>query len=418
MQKRFFLFLLLISSVFFSCSSNDKVNSDEASDGLEIIKVDLSEAREGKLSEFFESEIEYIWLQDDSEDAQLGGLNKIFFHEDKIFTLDKFGCKCIHIFNRSGKFLHKLRSYGEGPEKYLDLDNAIIVKNEVLLLGVYPPKLMWFSMDGKFLREEKLEKQNGSGVFSEEEKRYYFYNKVRGVSNGQYFVESVNEFFQDTLRSFLYQEDGYYGNYSSQRSFIKENKIYFGRPFNDTIMVTKDGIFFPKFVFDFGDYKQSIEQLKKNSENLSSVDELDFINHRAKLYFVPYGWYVTESQLYADFKYEESFYMIFFDRNAKKTHILNGRLKNDIDESINPFSFTHLFSTDKVGFYLPGRFLFEELQKKKAELGKDGFEEYVKGKGKNFAQVAFAAKDSENPVLIVYTTKKSSLPTGQAGMTQ
>ncbi|MGX7835910.1 6-bladed beta-propeller, partial [Campylobacter fetus subsp. venerealis] len=84
------------------------------------------EAREGKLSEFFEPEIEYIWLKDDSEDSQLGNLNKVFFHEDKIFTLDIFGCKCIQIFDKSGSFLSKIHAYGDGPEKYMDFDDATV----------------------------------------------------------------------------------------------------------------------------------------------------------------------------------------------------------------------------------------------------------------------------------------------------
>jgi hypothetical protein len=113
-MKNLCLFLLLVySSVFISCSTSVETNSDQSSDGLEIIKVDLSEAREGKLSEFFEPEIEYIWLKDDSKDAQLGGLNKVFFYDDKIFTLDIFGCKCIKIFDSTGNYVSKIRAYGE-----------------------------------------------------------------------------------------------------------------------------------------------------------------------------------------------------------------------------------------------------------------------------------------------------------------
>ncbi|WP_425640153.1 6-bladed beta-propeller [Algoriphagus yeomjeoni] len=371
---------------------------------METIKVDLSEAREGKLSEFFESEIEYIWLKDDVEDAQLGGLNKIFFHEDKIFTLDIFGCKCIKIFDKAGMFLSKIRAFGEGPEKYLDFDDAIIVNNEVLLLGVYPPKLMWFSLDGEFLREEKLAKHVGSGIFSEEEKRYYFFKNVR--EPGSYFVESVNEVFKDTLKFFPYDEEGYYGNYPSRSSFMKNDGVYVGRPFNDTIMLLKSGLAIPKFIFDFEKYAQQLDELKKKSQDLSPPDLMNFINNKAKLYFLPFSWYITDSQLYSGFKFEKDFYNVFFNRKNQTPHVIEGRLKNDIDESFDPFSFSHHFRDDKTGFYLPGKTLFKDLQKKKAELGQEGFEEYVKGKGKNFAQVAFAAKDSENPVLIVYTVKK------------
>jgi hypothetical protein len=38
-------------------------------------------------------------------------------------------------------------------------------------------------------------------------------------------------------------------------------------------------------------------------------------------------------------------------------------------------------------------------------MGKEDFENWANSKGKNFAKTALAAKDSENPVLIVYSLK-------------
>ncbi len=404
MKQTYLILLVLICSFFASCSSGDQANSDQLNDGLEIIKVDLSEAREGKLSEFFEAEVQYIWLKDESEDGLIGnGLQKIFFHEDKVFTLDIFGCHCVQIFDRSGKFLSKIRAYGEGPEKYLNFDDAIVVNNELLLLGVFPPKLMWFSLEGKFIREEKLDKPIGSGVFSEEDKRYYFYSKYREL--GEYLVETVNESFRDTLKFLPYQDDVYYGNFSNRNSFIKSEKIYLGRAFNDTIMVSEAGELLPKFVFEFGEYGQAIDEMKR-SEELEARERSDFINKKARLYFTPYNWYITNSQFHAGFKYEVSYYNIFFDRKTQQTSVIKGRVSDDLTDSFDPYNLLYQFEGDKVGFRVLGIELYKILQKKKEELGQEGFEKYVKGKGKNFAQAAFAAKDSENPVLIVFTVKK------------
>ena len=82
------------------------------------------------------------------------------------------------------------------------------------------------------------------------------------------------------------------------------------------------------------------------------------------------------------------------------------RIENDIDAGYDPFGFNHNFGMDKVGLRIPGKDLYEILEKKKEELGPEAFEEYIKGKGKDFAKAAFEAKDSENPVLIIYTPKK------------
>ncbi|EAZ83025.1 6-bladed beta-propeller [Algoriphagus machipongonensis] len=403
-KSAFFLQLVLILPLF-SCSKSEKSEIKESNEGLEIIKIDLSEAREGKLSEFFEPEIEYIWLKDDSEDAQLsGGLPKIIFHEDKILTLDIFGCHCIKIFDKSGQYLTKIRAYGEGPEKYLDFDDAQIVNNELLLMGVYPPKLMWFSLDGDFLREEKLKQHIGSGVYSEKDLRYYFYSPFIGPE--EYFLTSVNKSFQDTLRYFPYELDGYYGGFPSRNNFIISDEIYLGRPFNDTILKLSEGQFEPKLFLDYGSYKQSLDELKSNKVNLSPPEELEFINKKAKLYFIPHAWFINSSLFHSGFKYEQESYNVFYNRKTGETSVVGRTIENDIDAGFDPFGFTYNFGMDKVGIKISGKDLYEILEKKKKELGQEDFEAYVKGKGKNFAQAAFEAKNSENPVLIIYTPKK------------
>jgi hypothetical protein len=406
LTRIYFLITILFCGFLVSCAPKNDKKSLQADGDLELIKIDLSEAREGKLSEFFEPEIEYIWLKDDSEEAQLSaGLQKIFFHGDKILTLDIFGCNCIHIFDQSGNFISRIRDYGEGPGKYREFDDATIVNEELLLLGVYPPKLMWFSLDGKFLREEKLKQPVASGVYSENEKRLYFYSDTR--EPGEYHVISVDEAFQDTLRYLLYQEDRYTRNYPDRDNFIKnEGEVFLGRALSDTIWTFKEKKMDPKLVFDFGKYAQSIEELKKNSLNLDPLQELEFINKKAKLYFDPNQWYLTESQLYSGFKYEEGFYNVFFDRKNQKTSILKGRILDDLDGAFDAYSILYHFEDIKVGFKVPGRDLYDILLNKKEELGQKAFEEFVSGKGKAFSQVANQAKDSENPVLIVYSVKK------------
>jgi len=42
---------------------------------------------------------------------------------------------------------------------------------------------------------------------------------------------------------------------------------------------------------------------------------------------------------------------------------------------------------------------------KEAQMGQTDFEYWIKNKGRNFAKTALAAKESENPILIVYALK-------------
>jgi hypothetical protein len=63
------------------------------------------------------------------------------------------------------------------------------------------------------------------------------------------------------------------------------------------------------------------------------------------------------------------------------------------------------FEPGKVGWRVPGREFYEILLEKKANMGKAEFESWVKNQGRNFAETAIKAQESENPVLIVYRLK-------------
>ncbi len=379
MKKSSLLLVFLLASFLYSCTISD---SNQVVDGLKKVKIDLSEAREGKLSEFFEPEIEYIWLKDDSEEAQLSaGLQKIFFHGERIFTLDIFGCKCIKVFDRTGQFLSKIRAYGEGPEKYIDFDDAIIVNEEVLLLGVYPPKLMWFSLEGEFLREEKLDKNIGSGVYSENEKRYYFYSDSRVP--GEFFVKSVDEKFQDTLSFIPYEQSGFEGYISSRNNLlVNGSAVFFGKTLQDTIWTFEESQMVPKLIFDFGKYGQSIDELRRNHQDLDQLQELEFINSKAKLYFDAQQWFLTEAFLYSKFSYEKEIFQVFFDRKNQKTSVLKGRILDDLDSGYDAYSIFYQFEGNKVGFKVLGKDLYSVLLKRRDELGQEAFEKYVTQKGK------------------------------------
>lgn len=183
---------LLIGGIFLLLTSSCKqeVNTEEDPRGVALVTVDLSESRSGKLSEFFEPEINYIWLEDKLDEAQLNAnLQQILFYGDKIYTLDIYGCKCISIFNMEGKYLGKIAAYGEGPSEYLEFDALAVVNEELVLLGVYPRKIMWFSLEGEFLRETILKDHFGPGVFSEFDNRYYLYSQVRNT--GEFFCQKL-----------------------------------------------------------------------------------------------------------------------------------------------------------------------------------------------------------------------------------
>ncbi|EPR67662.1 hypothetical protein ADICYQ_3302 [Cyclobacterium qasimii M12-11B] len=367
---------------------------------MALVSVDLSESRSGKLSEFFEPEINYIWLEDKLDEAQLNAsLHQILFYGDKIYTLDIYGCKCISIFNMEGEYLGKIAAYGEGPGEYLDLDALAVVNEELVLLGVYPSKIMWFSLEGEFLRETILKDHFGPGVFSEFDNRYYQYNIPK--ASGEFFIKSLNENLQDTINFLPFYSERLESMMSGRNYFQKSKQhLYFGMTFLDTIFQFKNQQLVPKFVFDFGNYGQDLEELK----GLEIRERLKLINNRAKLYFLG-RYHVSEKQFYTILSYEKKVYNLFYDREKSQSHAIEGNLKNDIDEGNDLKSIGYGFEPGKVGTRIAGKDLYQALVEKKKQMGQADFEKWAKSKGKNFAKTALVGKDSENPVLIVYTLK-------------
>lgn len=394
--------------IFYSCSTAKTSENSVSINDLEVIKINLSEARKGKLSEFFEPMIEYIWLKDDSEDAQLSaGLHKIHFYKDKILTLDIYGCHCIKVFNKSGQYLSKIRAYGEGPGKYLDLDNFMVVNDEVLVMGVYPPKLIWFSLEGDFLREEKLKSNITAGVFLDSLERYHF--SISPYSTEKYIVHGMNSDFRDTTNYFPTIEGRYYGDFSGRNNYILSGEDkYFTLAFQDTVFKLKGDKYIPKLVFDFGKYRQDLEEFKRKLNEVDPMVRLDFLNKKSKLYFVPNSSLIlSEKYFFSSFMYEGISFNVFYDRKKQETTVWNWGIENDLDEGYNPYTIQSVFDEGRhAGLRISGVELFDILEMKREELGNEAFENYIQGKGKRFAEVATAAKESENPVLIIYTVKK------------
>lgn len=296
--------------------------------------------------------------------------------------------------------MSKVKHYGEGPGQYLDFDDLAIVNAEVVLLGVFPRKIMWFSLEGEFLRELFFQERVGPGVFSDLDQRFYLYTETRDPED--YFVKSFDKSLQDTIKRFPYHPERLYGNFSGRNFFQKSTKnLYFGMTYLDTIYQVNKGNLVPKLVFDFGKYAQDLGELRRIDH---PVEKINFLNNSAKLYFS--GQYlISGKQLYTRLVYEKKGFNLFFDRDKQQTHLLQDRIMDDIDGGFDPFMIIYSFESGKVGVKVPGRDLYELLLEKKADMGKGEFESWAKNKGRNFAETARRARESENPVLIVYTLK-------------
>ena len=148
------LMVFLLSCLFVSCSSDSNVPEH---DGLTIEKVlDFASAENRKLkySELFDS-VSVIPL-DTAGGFLLQDAVDVKYELGHIFVRDR-GHR-IFIFDANGKGLAKIDRKGQGAHEYVHIESFDVSHiDSTVCLFVFPPRLMYFDMKGRFLKERKMD---------------------------------------------------------------------------------------------------------------------------------------------------------------------------------------------------------------------------------------------------------------------
>lgn len=96
---------------------------------METIPITDFETYNGKFSEFAEA-VEMVPLEF-TDESILGEIKKVVLSEDFIFVMERDNSAGIYTFDRSGKFLYRIGSRGQGPEECADVDDFRLMKRQV-----------------------------------------------------------------------------------------------------------------------------------------------------------------------------------------------------------------------------------------------------------------------------------------------
>ncbi len=149
-MKRKITLILLIISVLYSCTRENKANLDN----LEIYPL-REKKREIKLNQLF-SNFDFISLET-TDEAIIGNISKLIFNDDNIFILDNSQAKKIFIFNTNGKFIRTIGKIGKGPGEYTNIEDFTIDKatGNIVILA-YPSMVLIYNTEGAFIKQKKL----------------------------------------------------------------------------------------------------------------------------------------------------------------------------------------------------------------------------------------------------------------------
>jgi len=394
--------VLAISTFTIGCSGQPESENVIEKDGVITIKVDLESMRDGKLTDFFEPEIEYLLLRDeDIPEAQIGEIAKLIGYKDKLFVFDWWIGKCVQIFDHQGNFVNRIRSYGDGPEKYMELADIDIVQDTIYLLA-HPQKIMKFDLEGNFLSEFKIGSRARTFHYDSITSQFFIY----GGARSDYLVKTIDHSGKIIENYFPLNTDIFNGIMGDPYNFFQEEDgIYFTKTYLDTLYRYTDKGFDPRIIFDYGELKMDHQKMLEKERGMDPREFMEYFRANSGLSFSPFG-FSNSRYLMTRLKNSDRGYVSVFDKKSKSIEIINFNLINDIDGSFDFYSPVYRLEDNKVAIAYRGAALYNKAVEKKQSMSVEEWDDYQKGKGKAFIEAAFYGKETENYVLMILKTKK------------
>ncbi len=401
---------VLFLSMLVSCSFFGKRERSPAAgnENLYVVNIDETPKEEFiNLSTFFQ-DVETVILET-NEECLIGEVSTIRVLDDFIVVTDADNTESVFVFDREGRFLHRVGQMGQGPGEYQGVSGSAIdfEKKEIYLLDNSSDKVLQYDIaSGKFI--------NSIGISQDGFSSYYIH-----YDDGKIYTGSIPNSKRDD--SFLLQEfDAKTGrpvaSYLSALAYNKGWNGYIGRSegffypdedggakyvqmFMDTVVYIQNNEITPYLAIQSKNWiteKEIQELIKSEGENYSSkFHEIMFerdISYNIEQY-VEFGNIIC----FRYYNRKDSEYVVY-DKEHKTTRRVD-YLKDDLVYSGDWVLFSTFAYADSKGVY---SYLRSEQIPRFLEIASTG------GLNSNLDKREILEKISEddNPVVFFYYFKK------------
>lgn len=276
-ETKHILLLLFIVSVFFSCKQSGEMSENSR---VENIVIDSDKNIQVPYDSLIER-IEFIKLET-TEDNLIGEISQVLFVDSLLIVVDSKSAKSISVFDLNGDFKNKIGNIGNGPAEFVEISNVIIVPetNHVCVLDRPQKKILYFSLDGQFIRQERQPFMLMSFEYIDSQHIAYnviaMYDDLYGEYRGKALVVT------DTTHRISYGSiDDTYSNdltfviHSPLRKF--DNQVFFSSNISDSIYLVKNDKLIPKYFIDIKNSIPEIDRSKLTNEILYNYLEKHFL---------------------------------------------------------------------------------------------------------------------------------------------
>lgn len=318
----------------------------------------------------------------------IGDINRISIFNEHIYILDR-ATNSVFIFDKTGKYISKIHEIGIDEGKYIGImDFAIDEPGKRILVHSHKPyKLIYYTLDGKFLSEVPLDG---------------FYKNINiPVKNKLLTINSTGNQIMNVIDLTNKDESGYIDKDAVSEKFkffstvfpnvLASNKTYITFPYSSTIYKYEENQIVPAYKINFD--KKNLPDSVFNKNLTASEIYNDAMKN-------DYGFFISnfrETKKFLIFSYGKNSIVIYSkkDRTAESFNFV----KNDQ----NLINFENLFGHDGKDDYV--------ISTRLAIYFKSQMNAY-KTSPKDWAKIPFYIKDidlkltdNSNPVLIIYKLK-------------
>lgn len=353
----------------------------------DTIFVDLDRPERASLFDYFRS-IELIPLET-SPDILIVGISKLIFHQDRYYALDKPQC-LIFVFDKTGKFLFKIGTKGQGAGEYSFIQDFTInsFSGNLEILEPYG-RIHIYDLSGKFIETKRIAYPGFKVAHS-----FTAIDSATYVLHSKFESKKIIYFNLDKQKLLHeeFEEDMSLGSYSNI-PYQYQDEWFFFRPIHPVVYKMGKERLEVAFQFNFGKYtkddgkavfsKESERNFAKKTAEM--FDQFSYmiqsVRHNDKYIFVSLFW-----------NNEENKANIIYDKTTVKSkYILN------FDEKVwfNSYRGEEIIVTDEYAL-MPIQWV--DLEKR---ITKDMLDD----KQKVILEKLLEADMEQNPIFIKYRFK-------------
>ncbi len=312
-------------------------------------------------------------------------------------------CRCFYIFFSDGKFIKKVKGYGEGPGFYLYPSSFQVVNDTILLNDISLKKVLHYDLDGNWLQDIN-QRHPANEIYIDRKGNEYYFSRSYLLDDSKDQVRVFNMTAgQLKFSGFPYAEEFQGLNVINRDPFIEMKRgVVFVDDYLDTLFIIEQNVAKPFLAFDFKDKGFKSKDLEK-LKDLDIYEQFEFMNKQTPLHFDGSS-VLSERFFMGSFRFQDKVFGGVYDFENQSSSTIKSGIINDLDQGNVIYNLLPL-DQESVYSWTTGVEMYQHVQNLKKEMKEEAWQEFIKGKGANLVSTAIRAKESENRVLIIFKWK-------------